>query len=234
MKKTLLLFVAFFVSQFLFSQDTILKYSGESIVAKVLEISPLEIKYKKFDFQDGPTYIVKKEDVDWIRYAGGLKEHFERQSQPKPSTQNSTDYYGAPATNNRYAPDNKITEFGSRFRYNNGLITEREMQSILMNTRDKRIMGLIETSKQAHGMQYVGFVAIPLGIAALVSLSTASTATYNYQTNSYTKNPNQETYQVLALVCGMVAIACPIYSGISKHRRTQSNREAINLYNQKY
>ncbi|MEI6488019.1 MAG: hypothetical protein WCP52_03605 [Bacteroidota bacterium] len=234
MKKTLLLFVAFFVSQFLFSQDTILKYSGESIVAKVLEIGPLEIKYKKFDFQDGPTYIIKKDDVDWIRYAGGLKEHFERQSQPKSSTQNSTDYYGAPATNNRYAPDNKITEFGSRYRYNNGLITEREMQSMLMNTKDKRIMGLIETSKQAHGLQFVGFAAIPLGIGALAFISESSTTTYNAQTYTYNKNPNQQTYQMLAFICGMVAIACPIYSGISKHKRIQSNREAINLYNQKY
>jgi hypothetical protein len=30
------------------------------------------------------------------------------------------------------------------------------------------------------------------------------------------------------------AIACPIVSGVFKHRRTLSNRKAVELYNQKY
>ena len=63
-------------ASFCFSQDVILKKSGENISAKVTEITTTEIKYKKFDFQDGPTFIIPKSDVLTIRYQNGTKDIF--------------------------------------------------------------------------------------------------------------------------------------------------------------
>lgn len=58
------------------SQDLITKKSGEEIVAKILEVGQTEIKYKKFDFQDGPTFVILKSDVLMIRYENGTKDIF--------------------------------------------------------------------------------------------------------------------------------------------------------------
>lgn len=54
--------------------DIILLKNGDDIKAKVLEISPIEIKYKKCLSPDGPLYIVKKLDVFMIKYSNGTKE----------------------------------------------------------------------------------------------------------------------------------------------------------------
>ncbi len=42
--------------------------------AKVLEINQNEIKYKKCDFQDGPTYSAQREHVALIKYKNGVHE----------------------------------------------------------------------------------------------------------------------------------------------------------------
>ena len=76
MKKVIgiLLFVLF--SNALVAQDIITKKDGEDIQAKVLEVLTSEIKYKKFDFQDGPTYTELKSNILMIRYENGLKDIF--------------------------------------------------------------------------------------------------------------------------------------------------------------
>lgn len=54
--------------------DIIVLKNGDDVKAKVLEISPIEIKYKKCLSPDGPLYIVKKLDVFMIKYANGTKD----------------------------------------------------------------------------------------------------------------------------------------------------------------
>lgn len=56
------------------SQDVITTKSGEEIMAKVSEVSKTEIKYKRFDNPEGPTYIVNKRDVFMVKYQNGTKE----------------------------------------------------------------------------------------------------------------------------------------------------------------
>lgn len=59
-----------------FSQDTIKTVSGNSIIAKVVEINKSEIKYKKFSNLDGPVYIITPEEVHAIIYPSGEKDDF--------------------------------------------------------------------------------------------------------------------------------------------------------------
>ncbi|RAU83140.1 hypothetical protein [Pontibacter arcticus] len=61
------------------AQDVILKKTGESIQSKVLEITPSEVKYKRFDNQEGPLYTVAKSDITIITYADKTTEAFETQ-----------------------------------------------------------------------------------------------------------------------------------------------------------
>jgi hypothetical protein len=81
MKKTLILFAALFCCLCASAQDVILKKDGSEIKAKVLEITDLEIKYKEFDFQNGPTRNINVADVFMITYQNGRKELFNKQSE---------------------------------------------------------------------------------------------------------------------------------------------------------
>ena len=78
MKKTLVFtaIIAIFCSANMFAQDVILKRDGSEIKAKVLEINDQQIKYKSFDFQDGPTRIINVRDVMTITFENGAEEIF--------------------------------------------------------------------------------------------------------------------------------------------------------------
>ena len=72
----LLLLAIIFNATLSFSQDIITTKTGEDILAKILEISMTEIKYKKYDNQDGPLFTLLKSDVLMIRYENGSKDIF--------------------------------------------------------------------------------------------------------------------------------------------------------------
>ena len=74
MKKTILFISLLLPACLVFSQDVITKKSGEDIKAKVMEVTNSEVKYKKFDFQEGPMYTISKDDIVMIRYENGSKD----------------------------------------------------------------------------------------------------------------------------------------------------------------
>lgn len=68
----LLAFVALSAS----AQDVIVKKDGTPILAMVMEINTDNVKYKKHDKQDGPTYTIAISDILSLTYANGEKEDF--------------------------------------------------------------------------------------------------------------------------------------------------------------
>lgn len=56
------------------AQDAIVKKDGNTITSKVTEITSSEIKYKKFSNQNGPTYTIGKNEVNYINYENGERE----------------------------------------------------------------------------------------------------------------------------------------------------------------
>ena len=58
------------------AQDLLTKRNGDEVQVKVLEITPLEVKYRRTDNPDGPLISVYKSEVFMIRYASGAKEVF--------------------------------------------------------------------------------------------------------------------------------------------------------------
>ena len=69
------------------SQDVIMLRTGEEVKAKVLEITPNEIKYKRFDNLEGPTITIEKSSVFMITYENGTKEVMKEQPQQGSTTQ---------------------------------------------------------------------------------------------------------------------------------------------------
>lgn len=63
-----------------FAQDVLNKKNGETINAKVLEVNPDNVKYKKTDNQDGPTYTIDKKELAGITYANGQEDIFKIES----------------------------------------------------------------------------------------------------------------------------------------------------------
>lgn len=59
-----------------YSQDVITQKNGDKINAKIVEVGISEIKYKKFDNQDGPVYSIAKRDILKIIYENGTTDQF--------------------------------------------------------------------------------------------------------------------------------------------------------------
>ena len=58
------------------SCDKIIHKDGTEIMAKITEINTSEIRYKRCDFIDGPTFVEKQNKVFMIKYANGKSEMF--------------------------------------------------------------------------------------------------------------------------------------------------------------
>nr|MBI1230569.1 hypothetical protein [Cytophagales bacterium] len=71
-----LVFLFLFCSFSVFGQDLIITNFKEELKAKVIEIDEVIVKYKKFDFQEGPIYSIKKTDIFLIIYSNGTRETF--------------------------------------------------------------------------------------------------------------------------------------------------------------
>lgn len=78
MKKILILILL--ISNITFSQDIIVKKNQEEVKAKVIEISSSDIKFKEFEFQDGPTRNIAISEVFMVIYENGKRETFNQES----------------------------------------------------------------------------------------------------------------------------------------------------------
>lgn len=85
------------------AQDVIVMKDQSTVMSKVLEITSTEIKYKKWNNQDGPTYSVLRSEVVSINYENGEVEKFSdspnsqqnyQQEGPKPTIQGFMDVEG--------------------------------------------------------------------------------------------------------------------------------------------
>ncbi|MGQ0829286.1 MAG: hypothetical protein ACT4ON_12940 [Bacteroidota bacterium] len=78
--KTYFSVLAFFIflipGKSLQAQDTIVKQNKEIVLAKVIEISTSEVKFKRFDLPDGPLFTLVKSEISKIKYSNGTVEEF--------------------------------------------------------------------------------------------------------------------------------------------------------------
>ena len=225
MKIVFPLLIIFLLSINCFSQDTITKRNGERIIAKIIEISLDEVKYKKFDYQDGPTYVSSKSDIDMIQFSTGIKEYFGNREQP------STSYYNnkpAVIINGRpFINNDKIVPFGhTRWSFENKLYFEKPLVEILFQTNDAEIKKLITKAKHKKKQQYWGFAIFPLAGAA-IAFGSGSTDT---RFNGSVQNIFVSSSAVFA-AAGIGAFVFDIV--VSQQRRSYVNK-AIGIYNQKY
>ena len=75
--KQILFLALLFVCLSAKAQDVITTRKGTVIQAKVTEVTPSEVKYKRFDNLDGPNYTAKKSEIASIVYKNGTIDAFE-------------------------------------------------------------------------------------------------------------------------------------------------------------
>jgi len=74
--KKLLLYSLLFISAVGYSQDVITLADGRTVNAKILELTTDQVKYKKTDNLEGPSYTVNLSDLTKIKYANGSEDTF--------------------------------------------------------------------------------------------------------------------------------------------------------------
>jgi hypothetical protein len=113
MKKLMYVFIFTLLTVKVYAQDVIILKNGDEIKSIVAEVLPDQIKYKKFENKQGPSYGIEKSKVFMIRYANGSKDVFNQVQAPptkatKPvvktvyaeSSQEKTHYRAVPVRKN--------------------------------------------------------------------------------------------------------------------------------------
>lgn len=104
-KSTLLLFWALCCGiSAAVAQDLIVRTDSTRIEARVTEVSPETVRYKRFSNPDGPTYVLPVAGIDYIRYANGETDRFRQPAAPAPAPDASV-ATSAPAPAPAPAPD---------------------------------------------------------------------------------------------------------------------------------
>lgn len=87
MKRSLLLLLAAICGVFTAAaQDLIVKTDSTKVEAKVIEITPENVRYKRFSNPEGPTYVLPVVEILYIRYANGETEYYTRSVPAMPLT----------------------------------------------------------------------------------------------------------------------------------------------------
>ena len=76
MKKAFTLLSLIFCVSILMAQDIIITKDSKRIEAKIIEVTPTTVKYKKWSYQDGPDIYEAKSNIAAIMWGNGEVEAF--------------------------------------------------------------------------------------------------------------------------------------------------------------
>lgn len=217
-----LLIVSLTINKSSTAQDTLHFRNGSRVIAKVTEITEFQIKYKKIENLNGPIYSELKNDLSSIHYNNGTNESFQYQAPVKPTIKNA-DYYTVQAP--KYP---SLKPFGAtKFIYNDNVIGNREMHSILLNVNDPKITSHIKLAKKQAAGQYIGFGFFPCAIMAMAIASESS--------GDLTANSTYLSDEIAgATIMGALGVACFATSITLKAKRGKNEAAALKLYQQNY
>jgi hypothetical protein len=136
------------------AQDTIVTRNGETIISKLVEVNPTNVRYKRFDYQDGPLFMLEKQDLKFIVYVNGMKDSFEN-------------YVAPPAPVIKFpAIDLTMQTSGKHYYYKERRIGEPDMLAIAGKLNDPKINLMIKKTEEKKLVQNITAIAgIPLFIS---------------------------------------------------------------------
>ncbi len=209
------------------AQDTIYKRNGELLSAKILEISASEIKYKRFDMQDGPLFVSGTNEIKKIKFSNGAIDSFQVAKPVTQPTSVSNPVIIAQHQANDPQKDLMIQNArGGSFYYKNNYLSEKRMLFVAAEKnrtwKNKELDKAILATRDYKSNQYIsGFGGAGLAIACILAAgSTANT------------NSNSTTSIALSFNAIGIFIASQIVSPMFKRKRTQSAAKVAKLFNE--
>lgn len=97
MKRILFLAVAVIAALTATAQDLIVTRNGQRIDAKIIEVSSTEIRYKEWTNQEGPTFVLRSDELNTIIYQNGTVKTFDHSSATPTNYNSSVTYTGTSA-----------------------------------------------------------------------------------------------------------------------------------------
>lgn len=195
--------------------------NGTKISSKILEVTPKEVKYKKTENIDGPTFISHGSEIGFIRYQNGSIDTI-RVEAPVVVAEKKTEKISEPRP---VDPHPAIYPFGPVFKYDGRHINAKDAQRIMMKVNDPQINEHIKKAKVSKGVGFVGFVAIPTFLFGVG---------YSFYTLAYTGGASDVSDYAPGIASGAVAVACLGTAITFNVRKKRNMKDALNLYNEKY
>lgn len=228
MKKQLLSFFmlssALVISPDAQAQDTIVKTSGDRIVAKITEVGTNAITYKKWENQEGPNFVDFKTDIVYIRFSNGQKQAFNN----KEAAINSVKAPAATGVEN-VTGKNKIEFMNKKYTLNGQKIGRRDVDRLLSKSTNPAVQIAFKTAKTTKTIQkIIGITSIPSTIGGgIATISTLSAAVHDSKAG-----PGIGAGSITNLATSFVGmLALPITNKILKNRRDKLYDKTIDLYN---
>ena len=229
MYKILYLNVFIFSCLIFKAQDTINYINGRSIAVKIIEVNPLEIKFKKFENPDGPLYSEDKSNIVFIKYSNGFIDVFPVKIKPAETLTNSPAIY------------NKINKFSHWYYFvdqNNSKISKSiSFKNILSKaenlSKERNLMdlNLLVTKTRKNKKQQILFGIIG---APLIGVGLATSLLGYVSSVTSTQNNDVVFYEKAALVglgIATVGLGFEITSLINRSLKQNRLEQTIKVYN---
>lgn len=216
---SLIIFLTMAFETSCFGQDTIITRNGKSIIGHIVEVTTIEVKYKKEGITDGPLYIEEKSGIDRIHYKNGFRDIF---PEVKP--------WQLPIT--KVEKKEEVVNFKrkpilekrqGKYLYDNERLSENQLYRLLLAVNNPEVNHQVRLAKRSRGLQYIGFGAAPLACLSLFTLLLTSDG----------NNGGKSEVNASKLFLGG-AVACLGTSVYFKIDRKKRNAEAVRLYKQKF
>ena len=209
-------------SNILRSQDTLYLKSGQKVASKILEVTPSEIKYKKTDNPEGPTYVTNSIDINIVKYSNGTIDTIKGQ----PPVNIIVKAPVIPAAPKVIDPHPPIYVTGPVFKYDGRHINARAAQEIMLKVNDPQLNQYVKTARSSKTIGMVtGFLAIPTFVFG-VGYSFVALLTNSGSSTDLSYGPG--------IASGVVAAACLATSITFNVRKKHNMKAAVALYNEKY
>ncbi len=188
------------------AQDILVKKNAEEIKVKVLEVNSNNIKYKAFKNLEGPTYIIDKNEVFFIKYKNGQKDVFSTNTTIK----------------KEFKPTGFLSVEGRKFLLDDQKISKNEFLNILKTNKNAYNKYLRVKRNSKIGIPIVLSAGLAVGIITYSALDGGNEA-----------GSNADTKQLKKIAGGLMGAGLTTLIGgfIFNSIQTKKINEALDIYN---
>lgn len=220
--KQLFFVLTILITQNLFCQDSIHKKNGDIIAAKVLEISDSEVKFKKAENLNGPTYAELKSGLLYIKFENGTIDTIKNKVEIDPQV-----------VTQKISAQPVIKKQSLMYvRKDNELFTAIEiLPPSDARSKLKREYALMKMYKQkqylANGLgMSVGFV-VPVVASSIVVADL-----FNGNGNSFVGRNGFAVIVAGAVVGAAIRITGQVFAKVNKNKRINARKNIVRMYDE--